>query len=152
MAVNPEQLEYCLTHMLPVWERWTNGNLAARRLVERDDVDPLSRGCLFRKLHAAARTLDPAKDPSSAKAAQAAATACCQACIGMPAERFERTCRQARVADARASRAHVGEVITDGTARGIEHVNHGSHASPLPDSVRQIRMLPSLLPQKRGQR
>jgi len=33
------QLVYVREHLLPIWERWTDGNLAVRRALECDSAD-----------------------------------------------------------------------------------------------------------------
>jgi hypothetical protein len=132
MAENLWQITYCHEHMLIVWERWTGGNLAARKLVENRVGDPLSRGSLFRQLSAAVRALGPREESGGIKAAQAAAAACCQACIDTPTEYFERACRQAMVADLRARRVQANEAMTYKASRMREQVNHGLHILPLP--------------------
>jgi hypothetical protein len=102
MAEDMEQLDYCREHMLPIWERWTDGNLAARRLIECASADPASHEELFRRLLDTTRELGARGHDSSVRAARCAASVCCQAYIGVPADRFTWACKRATDADAAA--------------------------------------------------
>jgi hypothetical protein len=129
--------------MLPIWERWTGGSLAARHLVEHEDGDLLLRARLFRDLRGTMRALEPGENPSSSKAAQSAAEACCQASIGVPAEQFERTCAQASVADTRAMWIQASEVSTDEAVSDTDEVNLGAYDVSGPRDRAQIRLMKS---------
>jgi hypothetical protein len=37
-----EALAYCRSVLLPIWERWTDGNLAMRRALDCQSADPLT--------------------------------------------------------------------------------------------------------------
>jgi hypothetical protein len=96
------QLAYCHEYMLPIWERWTDGNLDARRFLECDQTDPdwiESRLDIF----IAAITATRRSGKSYAVgAALLAADVCLFAHIGVPADWFDRVCRRALEADAMA--------------------------------------------------
>jgi hypothetical protein len=138
-----DQRAYCLVHMVPIWERWTGGSLAARQLIEHEDGDPLPQARLFRDLRGTVRALEPGDNPCSIKAARAAAQACCQACIGVPAEQFERTCAQASVADIRAKWLEASEVSILETEGAGDKVNLGAYDVPGLRDKAQIRLMKS---------
>jgi hypothetical protein len=52
-----DQRAYCLAFMVPVWERWTDGNTAARRLLECESPDPTSHEERLRRLTATTTAL-----------------------------------------------------------------------------------------------
>jgi hypothetical protein len=105
------QLAYCLVHIVPIWERWTEGNMAARRLLESANADPASHGELFGRLMATTHALRTRGTDASTEAALAAASVCCDAYIGVPADRFEAACT-------RATAAHITALVADGEAVG----------------------------------
>ena len=41
MGTAPE-VDYCREVLLPIWERWTDGNLAMRRALDCESADPLT--------------------------------------------------------------------------------------------------------------
>jgi hypothetical protein len=99
-----DQRAYCLAHMVPVWERWTDGNQAAHRLLECTSADPDSHEELLRRLLDATRELGVRGNDSSVRAARFAALVCCQAYIGVPDGRFAWACERAVTADGEARR------------------------------------------------
>jgi hypothetical protein len=64
-----DQRAYCHEHILPIWERWTDGNLAARRLLECTSADPASHEELFRRLLGTTRELGDRGNDSTVRAA-----------------------------------------------------------------------------------
>jgi hypothetical protein len=102
MRENVDQRAYCLTHIVPLWERWTDGNLAARRLLQCASADPASHEELFRRLLDTTRELGARGNDSSVRAARCAPSVCCQAYIGAPEDRFSWACERAIDADAAA--------------------------------------------------
>jgi hypothetical protein len=100
MHDNAEQRAYCREHMLPIYERWTDGNLAARRLLECASADPASHEELFRRFLDTTRELGVRGNDGSVRAARSAASVCCQAYIGVPDDRFAWACKRAFDADA----------------------------------------------------
>jgi hypothetical protein len=137
-----DQLAYCRQYMLPIWERWTDGNLAARHLIEHQGGDPRLRARLFRALRGTVRALEAGDNPCSIKAARAAAQACCEACIGAPAEQFERTCAQASVADIRAMWIQASEGGTHKVSN-TDKVSLGAYDEPGPLDKAQIPLIKS---------
>jgi hypothetical protein len=107
--VKEAQLAYCREHILPIWERWTDGNLAARQLLECDGADPASHVELFGRLMAITHELRARDRDASTEAALAAASVCCDAYIGVPPDRFEAACT-------RATAAHITALVADGEA------------------------------------
>jgi hypothetical protein len=105
MHDNADHRAYCREHILPIYERWTDGNLAARRLLECASADPASQEELFRRLLNTTRELGARGHDSSVRAARCAASVCCQAYVGVPADRFAWACTRAVDADAEARRA-----------------------------------------------
>jgi hypothetical protein len=87
---------------VPIWERWTDGNLAARRLLECTSAEPASHDELFRALMATTRELRARGRTASIIAACAAASACTKAYVGLPDLRFAEACTRAMDADAAA--------------------------------------------------
>jgi hypothetical protein len=78
------QITYAYTHLLPIWERWTDGNLAMRRALECESADPLTheerRNILFQtQIRLAGRG-----DSAPNMAAMLAAQACQYALLGYP--------------------------------------------------------------------
>jgi hypothetical protein len=96
------QLACCREQMLPIWERWTDGNPAARRLLGGERVDPASREEHFRALMRVVAILRKHTRTASTEAAVKAALACFHARVGGPHERFEWARRRALAADAQA--------------------------------------------------
>jgi hypothetical protein len=109
MAENVDQLAYCRVHILPIWERWTDGNVAARRLLECESADPASRVALFGRLMATTHELRMRGRDASTRAALAAASVCFNAYSGVPPDHFEAAC-------ARATVAHITALVADGEA------------------------------------
>jgi hypothetical protein len=109
MHENDDQRTYSRVHMLPIWERWADGNLAARRLLECQSADPASHVELFGRLMATTHELRMRGSDASTGAALAAASVCCNAYIGVPPDRFEAAC-------ARATVAHITALVADGKA------------------------------------
>jgi hypothetical protein len=97
-----DQRAYCLASIVPLWERWTDGNLAARRLLECMSADPASHEELLRRLLDTTQELGIRGNDSSVRAARTAASVCCQAYIGVPADRIAWACKRATDADAAA--------------------------------------------------
>jgi hypothetical protein len=84
-----DQLVYAYEHLLPIWERWTDGNLAMRRAIECDSADPPTheerRNILFQtQCRFQCRGDSPAN-----MAAMLAAQACQYALLGYPIEMVE---------------------------------------------------------------
>jgi hypothetical protein len=94
-----DQLEYCYTHMLPIWERWTDGNQAVRRFLECTSADTVMHEEALRRLLDASIELSRHGDTPGIRAALAAASACCNANIGVPAEQFLVVCERAALQD-----------------------------------------------------
>jgi hypothetical protein len=94
-----DQFPYCHAHMLPNWERRTDGNPAMRRLIECNSADPHSYNELFTRLVNTAAEIRLQGDVSSVRAALAAADGCCQAYVGVPQERFIAACSRAEAHD-----------------------------------------------------
>jgi hypothetical protein len=104
---NPDdQGTSCRQHILPIWERWTDGNLAARRLLERTSADPASHVALFGRLMATTHALRTRGHDAGTRAALAAASVCCAAYIGVPPDRFGAACT-------RATTAHIAALVAD---------------------------------------
>jgi hypothetical protein len=102
------QLAYCQEHMVPIWKRWTNGNRAARRLIDCARQDLASHDGLFNHLVAATFALQRQGIDPAVRAALVAATACCTAYVDAPDPRFEAACMRAIVADQVARDAGAG--------------------------------------------
>jgi hypothetical protein len=109
MAENFDQRAYCLTHIVPLWERWTDGNLAARRLLECGRTDPVRQSERFHRFMSTTRELRTRGGDAGTAAALAAASACCSAYTGVPPDRFEAACT-------RATAAHITALVADGEA------------------------------------
>ncbi|MDB5057211.1 MAG: hypothetical protein JWO59_683 [Chloroflexi bacterium] len=101
-----EQLEACHKFILPIWERWTDGNPAVRRLIECSSADPNTYDERFRLLLNTTAELSRHSDGVGIRAALAAASACCNAYIGVPDERFRTVCARAAALD-RAARGEL---------------------------------------------
>jgi hypothetical protein len=97
-----KQVAYCIERMLPIWERWTDGNLAARRLLECARADPASREERFRILIDTTAILRRRGQGLGTMAALDAATACARAYVGVPTDEFDQACWRARTADVEA--------------------------------------------------
>ena len=67
------------------WERWTDGNLSARQLLECTCADPGSHEVLFRRLLDTTREVGIRGNDSSVRAARSTASVCSQAYVGVPA-------------------------------------------------------------------
>src|SRR5258708_7703639 len=52
MTDRDTQIAYCLEHILPIWERWTDGDPAVRRLLECESADPVQSEERFQELKA----------------------------------------------------------------------------------------------------
>ncbi|MDB5075583.1 MAG: hypothetical protein JWO42_1762, partial [Chloroflexi bacterium] len=50
MDNDADQLAYCHEHMLPIWERWTDGNQAVRRFLECTSADPVTHEEMLQQL------------------------------------------------------------------------------------------------------
>jgi hypothetical protein len=109
MPENVDQRAYCREHILPIWERWTDGNVAARRLLECESADPASHVALFGRLMATTHEIRTHGRAASTRAAIAAASVCCNAYIGVSPDRFEAACT-------RALAAHIAALVADGEA------------------------------------
>jgi hypothetical protein len=109
MPDTSDQRAYCREHILPIWERWTDGNVAARRLLECESADPASHVALFGRLMATTHELRTRGHDAGTRAALAAASVCCDAYIGVPTDRFEAACT-------RATTAHITALVADGEA------------------------------------
>jgi hypothetical protein len=101
------QIAYCREHMLPIWEYWTDGNTAARRLLDGDTANPALVDGNYQALVAATHQLLKRGRNARVAAALAAAHVVCSAYIGVPARQFQRMCRRAGEADRLASRVAV---------------------------------------------
>jgi hypothetical protein len=101
-----DQHAYCLAHIVPLWERWTDGNLAARRLLECTSVDPDSHEERFQMMMTTTRELCTRRASPSIEAALLAAAACVNAYSGVPTERFAMAWHRALDVDAVVRRAH----------------------------------------------
>jgi hypothetical protein len=86
------QLEYCRVHMVPIWEHWTNGNPAARRLLECTSTDIDIHVSLFRRLLIEMGELYRRDAGPPAVAALAAASTCCTTYMDAPAVQFDVVC------------------------------------------------------------
>jgi hypothetical protein len=109
MADDHDQRGYCLVHIVPLWERWTDGNMAARRLLECGRTDPVRHSERFHRFMSTTCELRTRGGDASTRAALAAAAACCSAYIGVPPDRFEAACT-------RATAAHITALVEDGEA------------------------------------
>jgi hypothetical protein len=83
------QHAYAAAHLLPIWERWTDGNLAMRRALACDSADPLTqeerRNILFQNQ---CRFQGRGDSPAN-MAAMLAAQACQYALLSYPIEMVE---------------------------------------------------------------
>jgi hypothetical protein len=126
MHDNAEQRAYCRKHMLPIYERWTDGNLAARRLLECESADAASHEELFRRLLDTTRELGARGNDSSVRAARSAASVCCQAYIGVPADRFAWVCERACCGTEGTGALDTRKPAYGGSTGGCDA--HGPHA------------------------
>jgi hypothetical protein len=72
------QRAYYRERILHIWECWTDGNLAARRLIECETADLAGHEELFRRVLDTTRELGARGNDSSVRAARSAALVCCQ--------------------------------------------------------------------------
>ncbi len=79
-----EQCAYAYEHLLPIWERWTDGNLAMRRALESDSADPLTHGERRNILFETQCRFQGSGDSPAYMAAMLAAHACQYALLGYP--------------------------------------------------------------------
>ena len=80
------QVTYAHTHMLPIWERWTDGNLAMRRALECKSADPASHEERYNILFEAQCRFQGRGDSPANVAAMVAAQACQYALLNYPIE------------------------------------------------------------------
>jgi hypothetical protein len=95
MPENVDQRASCREHMLPIYERWTDGNSTMRKLLECESMDLAAHERLFWRLLNVTRQLHQQGYDVSALAALRAASVCTHAYIGVPSERFEEACDMA---------------------------------------------------------
>jgi hypothetical protein len=75
---------YCYTVLLPIWERWTDGDPAMRRALECQSADPLTREEQRNRLFATAQRFHGRGEWRSNMAAKLAAEAALFALMGYP--------------------------------------------------------------------
>jgi hypothetical protein len=93
------QIAHAREHMLPIFERWTDGNVSARRLMECESADPASHEERFRSLIDTTAILRRRGRGLGTMAALDAAAACARAYVGVPTDEFDQACWRARTAD-----------------------------------------------------
>ena len=82
-------LGYCRSVLLPIWERWTDGNLAMRRALDCESADPLTHEECRNRLFAAQQGFHGRGKTPDNLAAGIAAQAVLFALVGYPPEMVE---------------------------------------------------------------
>ena len=88
MTEQEQQRYHCRDVLLPIWERWTDGNLALRRFLERGSADSAARAARLHLLLTITATLRRQGQSASVRAALLAAGACVGAYLDVPDEHF----------------------------------------------------------------
>ena len=85
------QTTYAHEHLLPIWERWTDGNLAMRRSLECESADPKSHEERRNILFETQCRFQGRGESAANMAALLAAQACQYALLGYPLEMVRRS-------------------------------------------------------------
>ncbi len=88
MTEHEEQRYHGRDVLLPIWERWTEGNPALGRFLDGTGADPASR---VERLHCLVTTTEALRrqgQSAGVRAALLAASACVQGYLALPDERF----------------------------------------------------------------
>ena len=95
-------LGYCREVLLPIWERWTDGNLAMRRALDCQSADPLTHEAYRNRLFAAQQGFAGRGETPDNLAAGIAAQAVQFALLGYPAAMVKQVGAKAEEAHALA--------------------------------------------------
>jgi hypothetical protein len=79
-----EALDYCRSVLLPIWERWSDGNVVMRRALDCRSADPLSHEECRNRLFAAQQAFHGRGETPDNLAAGIAAQAVQYALLGYP--------------------------------------------------------------------
>jgi hypothetical protein len=99
------QCAYAYEHLLPIWERWTDGNLAMRRALECESADSHTHEERRNILFQIQLRLGGRGDSAPTMAALLSAEACQYALLGYPLAMVEQVGSAAITAHTRASEA-----------------------------------------------
>ena len=88
MTEQEQQRYHCREVLLPIWERWTDGNTALGRFLDSTSAEPASRVEQLHRLVTTTEALRRQGQRASARAALLAASACLYGYLDAPDERF----------------------------------------------------------------
>jgi hypothetical protein len=96
------QRAYAYEYLLPIWERWTDGNPAMRRALDCESADPSTHEERRNTLFQAQCLFHGRGDSPTNRAAMLAAQACMYALLGYPLAMVEQVAGEAIKADGEA--------------------------------------------------
>jgi hypothetical protein len=135
LAHEPKANAYCLQHMLPIWERWTDGNLAMRRALECESADSHTHEERRNTLFQTQLKFEGHGDSAPNLAAMLAAQACQYALLGYPLAMVEQVGAAAIAAHVRASVAVEDEIGQGSRVRALLPSEHDG--APAHQGVRE---------------
>src|SRR5260370_1612536 len=108
MTEQEQQRYHCRNVLLPIWERWTEGNPALGRFLDGMSADPASRVERLYRLVTTTETLRRQGQRASVRAALLAASACVQGYLPLPDAPFWTIARAAPQAHQTAEQQALG--------------------------------------------